>query len=117
MEAPTAEKPGQRVPWGIVLALLAAMWGYGAFNPSPDEPRYLFALLAVCAAFGSGALLLPKANMRMWHAIGVGMKWLYWLSMAALIGAGVVSFMFGAPIPAAIIIGALIIAAAIRQPQ
>ena len=111
------DKPWRRIFWGVVLVLLAAMWGLGAFDPGPDEPRYLFALLAVCAALGSGALLFPKANKRLSHAIGVGVSWLYWLSMAALIGAGVVSFMFGAPIPAAIIVGALIIAASIRQPQ
>ena len=103
--------------WGVVLALLAAMWIVGAVRPSSNENPYLFALLAICAAVGSSFCLFPNTAGRFWHAIGVGFSWLYWLFIAGLVGAGIVSFIFGAPVPAAIIVGALIIAAAIKQSQ
>ncbi len=102
--------------WGVVLALLASMWIYGAVNPSPGENRYLFAVLAIFAAIGSVVILLDGAPKFM-HSVGVGFSWLFWLIMAGLVGAAIVSFIAGAPIPAAIIVGALIIAAAIKQSE
>jgi len=107
----------RRIFWGVVLAMLAAMWLVGAVRPSPDENRYLFAVLAIFATVGSSFCLFSNAAGRFWQAIGVGISWLYWLVMAGLIGAGIVSFIFGAPIPAVIIAGALIITAAIKQSQ
>ncbi len=115
MGAPETGPPWRRLSWGVLLALLAAMWIAGAVRPSPDENRYLFALLAICAVTGSGLCLFPKASERFWRAIGVGVSWLYYLFVAGLIIAGIVSIFAGAPIPAAIIVGALIIAAAIKQ--
>ncbi len=102
--------------WGVVLALLASMWIYGAVNPSPGENRYLFAVLGIFAAFGSAVIFVAGAPKFM-HGVGVGFSWLFWLFIGGLVVAGIVSFIFGAPIPAAIIVGALIIAAAIKQTQ
>jgi len=107
----------RRTFWGVILALLAATWIVGVVNPSLDDNRYLFALLAICATVGSSFCLFPKASESFWHAIGVGVSWLYYMFMGGLIIAGVVSFIAGAPIPAAIIAGALIIATAITQSQ
>ena len=107
----------KRIFWGITLALLAAMWIYGAIYPSHGESQFLFGLLAVCAIVGSSFCLFPKLSMQACQGIGVGLKWTYWLGITVLVGAGIVSFINGAPIPAAIIIGALIIAVAISQSQ
>ncbi len=103
--------------WGVILALLAAMWLVGAYNPSPDENYLLFALLGIFAAVGSGFCFFPKISERFLKAIGIGLNWLFWIGVVGLLGAAIISFIAGAPIPAAIIIGSIIIAGAINQSQ
>ena len=103
--------------WGVVLALLAVMWLVGAYNPSPDENYLLFALLGIFATVGSGFCFFPKISERFWKTIGISLNWLFWISVAGLLGAAIISFIAGAPIPAAIIIGSIIIAGAINQSQ
>lgn len=106
-----------RTMWGVTLAVLAAMWIAGAVSPSPNDKPYLFAVIGISATVGSGFCLFPKASERFWKAIGIGIKWTWILGMIGAAVAGIISIVAGAPIPAAIIFGALIIATAIRQSE
>ena len=118
----------RRVSWGVVLALVAAAYFFAAARPSPDENPYLFILVAICATLGSYACLFPKAAKRLWNTtikllqrpLGVirsAFIGLFWLTFAALALWGIITVFAVAPIPASIIIGALIIAAAIAIKQ
>ena len=105
----------KQIFWGIVLGLLAVMWIYGAIYPSPRESPLLFGILGLCATIASSFTLFPKLSLKFFQGLGVGLKWLYFLGMGILVIAGIISFINGAPIPAAIIVGAIIIALAISQ--
>ncbi len=105
----------KQIFWGLVLGLLAAMWIYGAIYPSPGESPLLFGILGLCATIASSFTLYPKSSLKFFQGLGVGLKWLYFLGMGILVIAGIISLINGAPIPAAIIVGAIIIALAISQ--
>ena len=103
--------------WGIILGVLGASWLYGAIYPSPGESRLLFSILGIGGLVGSGFCLSPKLTTKLFNWIGLGIKWAYILGVVILIIAGIVSIFVGAPIPAAIIVGSLIIASAISQQE